>query len=305
MACYLDSQIDSDRFSIIKMFRKPKFILNNCAAVITGAGSGIGRALAINLADKGVHLSLCDIDPIGLEQTRQLLKPFNVHIHTKVVDVSDSQIVKDYAHEVSGIYPNVRLLINNAGIALFGTFSQASEDDFDRVWNVNFGGIVNMTRVFLPYLRKQPSAKIVNISSIFGMCAPAGYTAYSASKYAIRGFTESLGHELEKTNVSVMSVHPGGVNTKISEHAIYPKLVTQEGHAKMISSFQAMAKMTPEQAAKIIVSGISNNKIRLYVGRDAYLLALISRLFPISHWKVLRRIDYFALGIEKAPTQEG
>ena len=285
------------------MLLKPKFNISNCAAVITGAGSGIGRALAINLASKGVHLSLCDIDAIGLEQTKELLKPFNVHVHTKVVDISNRQMVNEYAHDVAGVYSNLRLVINNAGVALFGTFAQASEDDFDRVWAVNFGGMVNITRAFLPAMRLQSKAKIVNISSIFGMCAPAGYTAYSASKYAARGFTEALGHELEETGVSVMSVHPGGVHTQITEHAIYPKLVSKESHAKMVSSFHAMAKMLPEEAAKIIVAGILNNRVRLYVGRDAYLLALISRFFPISHWKILRRIDYFNLGIEKAPAK--
>src|SRR5713226_2423970 len=190
--------------------------LANGVAVVTGAGSGIGRALARQLAVLGSALALADIDEAGLQQTAASLSERGVQLTTHIVDVSDESAMRAFAQDVATRHGRVSLLINNAGVALLGTFEEISLDDLRWLMGINFWGSVYGVRYFLPVLKKQARAHIVNISSVFGLVAPAGQSAYSASKFAVRGFTEALRHELQDTAVFVSCVHPGGIRTRIA-----------------------------------------------------------------------------------------
>ena len=195
--------------------------LHQCVAVVTGAGSGIGRGLALALARRGCHLALADVNTAGLAETAALLAPHGVRVSQHPLDVTDRAAVAALPDEVLGIHGQVDLLFNNAGVAVGGLFSQVSEKDFDWLMEINFHAVVRMTRAFLPLLRERPAARVVNISSLFGLIAPAGQTAYSASKFAVRGFSNALAHELalEGSSVGVTVAHPGGVATSIARNA--------------------------------------------------------------------------------------
>jgi NAD(P)-dependent dehydrogenase (short-subunit alcohol dehydrogenase family) len=193
--------------------------LANGVAVVTGAGSGIGRALARQLAVASSALALADIDEAGLQQTAASLSERGVQLSTHVVDVSDESAMRAFAQDVTARHKRVTLLINNAGVALHGRFEEISLDDLRWLMGINFWGVVHGVKYFLPMLKKQPRAHIVNISSVFGIVAPAGQAAYSSSKFAVRGFTEALRHELEGTSVFVSCVHPGGIRTPIARRA--------------------------------------------------------------------------------------
>src|SRR5277367_5308675 len=193
--------------------------LSDGVAVVTGAGSGIGRALAQQLSAAGSALALADLDEKGLAETAASLTNKGVRVSTHAVDVSDEIRVKNFSEEVLARHGRVTLLINNAGVALGGTFEEISLDDFRWLMGINFWGTVYGVRYFLPILKKEPRAHIANLSSVFGIIAPAGQSAYSTSKFAVRGFTEALRHELAGSNVRVSPVHPGGIKTPIAVHA--------------------------------------------------------------------------------------
>src|SRR6266849_3974657 len=193
--------------------------LSDGVAVVTGAGSGIGRALAQQLAAAGSALALADVDEAGLLQTAQSLEKKSALVSTHVVDVADEAAVRSFAEDANKRHGRVTLLINNAGVALHGDFEEVSLDDFRLLMNINFWGTVYGVKFFLPVLKREKRAQIVNISSVFGMIAPAGQCAYAASKFAVRGFTEALRHELEGSNVGVSCVHPGGIRTQIARRA--------------------------------------------------------------------------------------
>ncbi len=253
-------------------------------AVITGAGSGIGAALAQALAGRGAHLALADISARGLEQTRDAIGETGVRITTDVLDVADSAAPALYADTVKAAHGGAALLFNNAGIAVGGTFDRVTEADFDRVMDVNFHGVVRMTRAFLPLLQAEPAAQLVNISSLFGIIAPPGQTAYSASKFAVRGFSMSLAHELEGTSVGVTVVHPGGVNTSIAENAKKPADATNEEIAIQMQKAREALVMPPPQAAEIILRHVEKRARRVLVGRDAHAATQLERLFPIRYF---------------------
>ena len=195
--------------------------LRGGVAVLTGAGSGIGAALAVNLARRGMHLALVDLNPAGLEATAAQARAAGATVSTHVMDVADHAAVAALPAEVLARHGRVTALVNNAGVALGGLFTDVDADDFDWLMNINFGATVRLTRAFLPALARQAAAQVVNVSSIFGIIAPPGQTAYAASKFAVRGFSESLRHELETSGspVGVTLVHPGGVRTAIAENA--------------------------------------------------------------------------------------
>jgi short-subunit dehydrogenase len=180
-------------------------------------------------------------------------------------------------------------LINNAGVALGGTFEMVSEEDFEWLFAINFHGVVRMTRAFLPLLRARPGAQLVNISSIFGIVAPAEQVAYAASKFAVRGFSEALRHELEGSSVGVTVVHPGGVRTNISDAARAPQGVAPAEVRRRREAFRKFLRMPPEQAGEIIVQGIERRQKRILVGRDAVGLSLLSRVAPVSYWTVMAK----------------
>lgn len=259
--------------------------------VITGAGSGIGRALAQNFAARGVALALADVDSEKLEETaRSCTGTTRVTTHT--VDVGDASQMNDFAQVVLTEHGRVNLVINNAGVALFGNFDQVSSQDFDWLMRINFGGVVNGSRAFLPILKTANPAMLVNVSSVFGLIAPPGQSAYSAAKFAVRGFTECLRHELAKTSVRVACVHPGGIQTNIARAARIPAQL-ELSSAEQEKSLEQMEKLfitSPENAAARIALGIERNETRILIGRDATVIDWVSRLFPTRYLQILERL---------------
>ncbi|QQS34370.1 MAG: SDR family oxidoreductase [Acidobacteriota bacterium] len=265
-------------------------IKKDSVAVITGAGSGIGRALAVRIAKEGVAgLALADLNAEGLAETAKLITG-RAKVTTHEVDVADRDAMRQFADEVVREHGRVTHLINNAGVALGGTVRDVSLDEIEWLMGVNFWGVVHGTKFFLPHLEKEDSAHIVNISSLFGMVAPPGQAAYCASKFAVRGFTESLRHELEGTNIAVSSVHPGGVKTNIVNNArIAAGVSITEEELEKQRKFQnkLLSRTTPERAAEIIVTGMLWREPRILVGPDAAIISRIARIFPRSYFAVV------------------
>ncbi|HXC07816.1 MAG TPA: SDR family NAD(P)-dependent oxidoreductase [Steroidobacteraceae bacterium] len=263
--------------------------LKDRVAVITGAGGGIGRATALSLARRGCHLALADIDEAGLVETHAQALRLSVRASKHLLDVADRAAVAALPAEVLQSHHGVDLLVNNAGVALGGHFDQVSETDFDWLMEINFHGVVRMTRAFLPLLRASDDARIVNISSVFGLISPPGQSAYSASKFAVRGFSNALRHELSGTRVGVSVVHPGGVATAIARNARVSADTSAEEKRRRLALAEKLLRLPPEKAAEIIVRGIEKRRARILVGRDAIFIALIERLFPVKYWSVLGR----------------
>lgn len=263
--------------------------LENRVAVITGAASGIGRAVAISLAWRGCHLALADLDESGLQETAGQGAGFGVHVSCHRLDVADREAVRQLPEQVLAEHGHVDLLINNAGVALGGTFEQISEADFDWLMEINFHGTVRMTRAFLPLLRQSEEARIVNISSLYGLVSPPGQTAYSASKFAVRGFSNALRHELEGTNVGVSVVHPGGVATAIARSARAPSGATEEEVRRQRAISEKLLRMSPDKAGEIIALGIERRQPRIVVGADAKVVSLLERIAPVGYWKLLKK----------------
>jgi NAD(P)-dependent dehydrogenase (short-subunit alcohol dehydrogenase family) len=253
--------------------------LKGSVAVVTGAGSGIGRALAQELASQGAQLALADINTAALEETCRVLG--DVKARTYTLDVSDASAVEDFARKVGRDFGRASVLVNNAGVALYGTFSELTLQEFDWLFRINFWGVVYGCKFFLPLLKREPEAHIVNISSVFGLIAPAGQTAYSSSKFAVRGFTQALKGELDGTQVSMTCVHPGGVRTNIAANARAGANTRPEGWEDRQERFAKAARTSPEKAAQTIVRGILGNKARVLIGGDAYLFEVLQRLFPV------------------------
>lgn len=263
--------------------------LSGRTAVVTGAASGIGRAIAQALARRGCHLALADVDESGLAETANQLSGVKVTFYR--LDVTDKFAVEAFPARLQPDHPNVHLLVNNAGVALGGTFQEVDAADFEWLFEVNFWGVVRLTRAFLPLLRAADESRIVNLSSIFGIVAPPGQTAYAASKFAVRGFSEALRHELqaEGSPIGITLVHPGGVATSIARNARVPKSRTPAALRAEQQRFQKFLRMPPEEAGEIIVRGIERDRSRVLVGRDARLMALVERLAPSSYWKFLAK----------------
>jgi NAD(P)-dependent dehydrogenase (short-subunit alcohol dehydrogenase family) len=270
--------------------------LKNRTAVITGTASGIGRGIAISLAHRGCNLALADVNDAGnsetarMAQSQQTQPPNQVRITQHHLDVADRRAIAAFPAEVMAAHPGVDILVNNAGVALGGTFEAASEEDFEWLFEINFWGVVRMTRAFLPLLQKSDDARLVNLSSVYGLIAPPGQTAYSASKFAVRGFSNSLRHELADSKVGVTVVHPGGVATSIADSARVPKDMPAEEVARRRAIAKKALRMPPQTAGEIIVQAIERRSQRVLVGNDAKLLALVERLAPISYWKFLNRM---------------
>ena len=269
------------------------FKLEGRTAVVTGAASGIGRAIALSLAKRGCHLALADIDDAALERAAADIAAHSgasdVRISRHHLDVADAAAVAGFPEQVTAAHAGVDVLVNNAGVALGGTFQQIGMADFEWLFAINFWGVVRMTRAFLPLLHKSDDARVVNISSLFGLIAPPGQTAYVASKFAVRGFSESLRHELSGTRIGVTVVHPGGVATSIARNARLPKSVPLAEAIERRRSFDAFLKMPPEAAGETIVRGVENRKARVLVGSDAKRAAIIERLMPVTYWNFLGR----------------
>ncbi|MEA2835072.1 MAG: hypothetical protein QOG66_3274 [Methylobacteriaceae bacterium] len=263
--------------------------LKGRTAIITGAASGIGRALAHALARRGCHLALADVNAAGLEETAHNAAN-GVRITSHRLDVGDAEAIAAFPAIVSAQHEGVALLVNNAGVALGGTFEQVEEADFDWLLAINFFGVVRMTRAFLPMLKASDDARIVNISSIFGIIAPPGQTAYCASKFAVRGFSESLRHELQGTRVGVTVVHPGGVATSIAKNARRHQGMSDQELAAAQAWAEAQLKLPPEAAAETILRAVERRQPRVIVGTDAKLVSILERIAPVAHWDWLQRL---------------
>src|SRR5437868_622817 len=227
---------------------KPMTAINGSAAAVTGAASGIGRALALELAARGCDLALADRDEAGLLETvAEVGKTGGRKVTTHRVDVGEPGQIQDFANAAISAHPKLNIVINNAGVALLGNFNEVEQAQMDWLFNINFWGVVHATRAFLPHLSLQPAAHIVNLSSIFGIIAPPGQTAYSAAKFAVRGFSESLRHELQaaKSPVRLSVVHPGGVATNIARNSRTGSGMTDNaGRAEAIERFDRVATKT-------------------------------------------------------------
>lgn len=255
-------------------------------AVVTGAASGIGAALARELHRRGCALVLLDRDAGRLAEVAGPLGAA-----TYVVDLADPAATLAVAEAVLAAYPRVRLLVNNAGIALGGRFEQVTLAEYEQVLQVNFGAVVRLTHMLLPALRAEPGSHLVNVSSLFGLVAPGGQTAYAASKFAVRGFTEALRPELAGV-VGVTAVHPGGVRTRIAEAALVGSGVTAAERVRQRRSWERLLRFAPERAAVLIADAVEHRRDRLLIGLSAKVPALAARLTPALSartWAVLTR----------------
>ncbi|GJD44973.1 Putative oxidoreductase SadH [Methylobacterium cerastii] len=268
----------------------PNWNLENRTAVVTGAASGIGRALAVGLAARGCNLALADRNVAGLEETERVIATNRVRISRHALDVADREAVAALPAVVEAAHGGLDLLVNNAGVAVGGTFDDVTEADFEWLFEINFWGVVRMTRAFLPLLRAQPEARIVNLSSLYGLIAPPGQTAYAASKFAVRGFSQALAHELAGSSVGVTVVHPGGVATSVADSARLPAHMTPEEAARGRAAANSLLKLPPERAAAIILAAVERRQGRVLVGTDAKLVALIERLVPVSYWSLIQKL---------------
>jgi short-subunit dehydrogenase len=269
------------------------------AAAITGAASGIGRALAVELAARGADLALADRDEAGLQAaSADIAGHYRVKVTTHRVDVGEVAQIADFAHAAIAAHPAINILVNNAGVALLGQFSEIDQAQMDWLMNINFWGVVHATRAFLPHLATRPEAHIVNVSSIFGIVAPPGQTAYGAAKFAVRGFSESLRHELQmaKSPVRLSVVHPGGVSTNIVRNSRSGSGITDNARrSETIERFDRVARTTPHAAALRIIKGIEKNQPRILIGSDARFMDILQRLRPGTYWTVMaRRIEKMA-----------
>lgn len=246
--------------------------ISGSAAAVTGAASGIGRALAHELALRGCDLALADRDEAGLQATAAEIakaSPRKVTVHR--LDVSEPDQITAFAAAAGAAHPTLNIVINNAGVALLGQFDEIEQGQMEWLFNINFWGVVHGTRAFLPLLSQRREAHIVNISSIFGIIAPPGQSAYCAAKFAVRGFSESLRHELAVAGspVKLSVVHPGGVATNIARNSRTGAGITDNARrAESIERFDALARTTPAAAAQRIITGIEKNQPRILIGKD-------------------------------------
>jgi NAD(P)-dependent dehydrogenase (short-subunit alcohol dehydrogenase family) len=257
-------------------------ILVNKTAAVTGAASGIGRMLAVNLANEGCHLALADIDRQGLEETAGLVgSGVRVSLHT--VDVSDRDQVFCFADEASREHGGVDIIINNAGVALGDFLETVAFEDFEWLFGINFWGVVYGTKAFLPHLRKRPEGHVVNVSSINGIMPNPNNGPYCASKFAVKGFTEALAQEMLGSNIGVSCVHPGWVPTNIARNARFRNAMSSMTRDQAMAIFdEVMNRGTADHAAKVIIKGIKRNKRRIMIGYDAKALDLLTRFFPVT-----------------------
>ncbi|MEC8643933.1 MAG: SDR family oxidoreductase [Pseudomonadota bacterium] len=267
----------------------------NKTAVITGAGSGMGRYLAVLLAKAGCDVAICDINEDALAGTSKMVNHYNVACSTHTVDIGDKEQIDALYEEVIQRHKTVDLLFNNAGITVLSNFENMPEKDWDRVINVNFHGVVNLTRKFLSHLSERPEAALVNTSSIFGMITVPNQSVYHAAKFAVRGFTESITKEFKGTNLQIHAVHPGHIGTNILASAkreesapdlslvnIVGKNVSQEEQGRIFRE----NGIHPSRAAQIILAGVKAKKSRILVGLDAKVMDLSQRLTPTHYQKL-------------------
>ncbi len=269
-------------------------------AVLTGAASGIGRALAVRLAqEKIAGIAISDVNEAELLETAAMVDAAGVRVSAHVIDVSKLEQVQRFADEAVAEHGRVTHLINNAGVGVIGTFEQLSLDDFEWLMSINFWGVIYGCKVFLPILKEQETAHILNVSSVFGFIAPEEQTAYCSSKFAVRGFTESLRHELAGSSITVSAIHPGGIRTNIARNSRIGKDTPEEWKQQGTRLFDKVARTTPETAADVIVKGIKEKNPRILIGQDAYAISTFSRLFPKRYLRIIERISGHKMSLRK------
>ena len=273
-------------------------------AVITGAGSGLGRYLAILLAKDCADVVVCDINQETLNETIEIVRKYNVSVSSHLLDVADKEAIEALPQKVVAQHGKVDLVFNNAGVSTGKHFKDMEEENWDWVMDINLHGVINSTRAFIPHLKDRPEAAIINTSSIFGMVAVPGQTVYHATKFAVRGFTESLALEMAETNenLQVHCVHPGHVGTNIvansrMDEESYKESLEQENNSSIFTrnrpaTIEEMAEsfkeggMHPSKAARIILSGVKKKKRRIFIGLDSKLLELSQRIFPNKYHRI-------------------
>jgi len=262
--------------------------LNNRVAVVTGAGSGIGRSLAKALAAKGCRLALSDVNEMGLAETAAACK--DTEVRTYILDVSDRDAIYAHADQVVNDFGAVNLIINNAGVALNASVREMTDDDFKWVMDIDFWGVAHGTRAFLPHLIESGDGHVVNISSVFGLIGVPKQSAYNAAKFAVRGFTEALRQEMKLENqpVAVSCVHPGGIRTNIANSA---RVGVSDNSEALRAGFDKLAMTTPDKAAATIIKGILKDESRILVGPDAWGIDAMNRMLGSSYQPLVERFS--------------
>jgi short-subunit dehydrogenase len=279
-----------------------RYVFEGGTAVVTGAASGIGEALALALAARGSNLVLVDRDGPRLAGVVSSIRSAHpaLDVSSHVADLSDLEETRQLGSALSEL-PRITLLINNAGVALGGRFDQLTLDEFDWVMRVNFHAPLTLTHLLLPALKASPGSHLVNVSSLFGLIAPAGQSAYSASKFALRGLTEVLRHELPETGVGVTAVHPGGIRTRIASSARAGSGVPLAEALAGQREFERLLTMDPADAARVILDGVERRRRRVLVGWSAKVPDVVARLFPSSYGPVLAALTSGLARSRRAP----
>ena len=256
-------------------------------AVVTGAGSGIGQALALELGRSGAKVAISDVDVDGLAQTEEQLKAIGAQVKSDRLDVTEREAFLAYADAVAEHFGKVNQIYNNAGIAFSGDVEISQFKDIERVMDVDFWGVVNGTKAFLPHLIASGDGHVINVSSLFGLMSVPGQAAYNAAKFAVRGFTEALRQEMVLAGhpVGVTTVHPGGIKTAIARNAVVAEGLDQEKMAKMFD--KRLARTSPKRAAQIILEAVRKDKARVLVGADAKALDLLVRLTGSGYQRIV------------------
>ena len=273
------------------MPRQPKLSFQNSVAVVTGAAGGIGGAIARNLASRGCHLALTDLKAAPLAETAAAARALGVNVSEHVFDIADPAAVAAFPAAVEAQHGRVALLFNCAGVALGGTFAQVSLDEFEWLFQINFWSVVRMMKAFLPLLEREAEAQIVNISSIFGLIGPPGQSAYSASKFAIRGVSEAVRHELDLAgkHIGVTLVHPAGVRTGIAKNARLAAALPQEEALRMDGVWEKLLSDSPDSVAETIVAGVERRERRILCAKDAARVDRLQRIMPVGYWDLFRK----------------
>jgi len=267
---------------------------NNKVAAITGAASGIGRALALNLAGQHCDLALSDVNETGLNETAEQARALGAKVTTAIVNVADRDQMHAWADQVVKDHGKVNLIFNNAGVALGNTVEEATYEDYEWIMGINLWGVIYGTKAFLPYLKQSGDGHIINVSSIFGLFAQPTQSGYNMTKFAVRGFTESLRQELDLLDcgVSATCVHPGGIKTNIARSARMSQSVTKltggkGSPEKMTAQFEQLFITTPAKAAEVILDAVKHDKRRVLIGGDAKATDIMQRMLPTIYQKIV------------------
>lgn len=260
----------------------------NKVVAVTGAASGIGRMLAVKLAEEGCEVAISDINEDGLNETKKMVEDRGAIVSAHIVDVADREQVYRFADDVVKHHGGVDMIINNAGVSVAESVEDIKYEDFEWLFGINFWGVVYGSKAFLPYLKKRPEGHIVNISSINGIITWPNHSPYCAAKFAVKGFTEVLLQEMRETTIRVSCVHPGGIKTNIARNTrFYKSPGNQTSHDDAVKRFDKIARTTAEKAAEKIIAGIRKDKRRIMVGLDAHIMDWLTRLFPVRFVKVM------------------